>query len=103
MRIRQGEGGKDGKGLLKDLTLTAADTNPVMILIVDLFATAAVADDRVTVANRAMSQDQFGAEGEPQSVSGLPTLSGSGITRIVKKGGSATGCAWRGCTRSRTS
>jgi len=65
MRIREGEGGKEGKGLFTDLTLTAADPNPVMILIVSLFATATVADDRVTVANRAMSQDELGADGSP--------------------------------------
>lgn len=65
MRIREGEARKESKGLLADLTLAAADTNPVMILIVGLFAPTAVADDRVTVANRAMSQDKFGADGSP--------------------------------------
>jgi len=34
-----------------------------MILIVGLFATAAVADDRITVANRAMSHHELGAGG----------------------------------------
>jgi len=90
MRIREGEARKESKGLLADLTLAAADTNPVMILIVGLFAPTAVA--------MIVSRSQIGqcrrislAPTAAQSVSSLPTVSGSGITRIVNQGGSGTG------------
>ena len=65
MRVRERKKREKGEGLPASVAAAAADSNPVMMLIVCLLATASMADDRIALTNGASSQDDFGAARGP--------------------------------------
>ena len=56
---------QEGKGLATTVTDAAPDLNPVMMLIVSLLASAAVADNGVAIAHRASARNAAGTIGRP--------------------------------------
>jgi hypothetical protein len=65
VRVREREQREEGEGLPATGAATATDANPVVMLIVGLLATAAVADDRIAFTNRASPQDDLVAVSSP--------------------------------------
>ena len=57
MRIRERKQGQEREGLSTHRAATAANRNPIMMLIVRLLAAASVADDRLPLTYRASPQD----------------------------------------------
>jgi hypothetical protein len=58
VRVREGEGRKQGEGFPAVVTQTAAYLNPVMLFIVSLLTAPAMADDRVVFTERASSYEK---------------------------------------------
>ncbi len=83
MGIRKREAGKKGESRAAEVADAAANPDPVVILIVSLFAPLPVADDRVALTIRAMPNDRCGT-GDPPVRSRLPRAAESGIKRIVQ-------------------
>ena len=57
MRVRERKQREEGEGLPATRAATAANLNPVMMLVVCLFAAAAVADDRLLFTRGTLRQD----------------------------------------------
>jgi hypothetical protein len=55
--IRRRERRQERERRLTPIAIAAADRNPVMIFVVDLFPTTAMTDDRVAQANGTLAQD----------------------------------------------
>ncbi len=65
MRVRQRERRQKSEGSTATTANTTADHDPIVVSVVSLFSTAAVADDAIAVAIRALPQDDTGASGGP--------------------------------------
>jgi hypothetical protein len=63
--VRKRKQRKEGEGLPAARTTTAANPDPVMMLIVRLLAAPSMTDDRIARTNRAPPQDDFGAARGP--------------------------------------
>jgi len=63
--VRERKRRKKGEGLPATRAAAAADANPVVMLIVRLFAAASMADDRIAFTSGASPQDDFGAARRP--------------------------------------
>ena len=57
MRVRKREQREKGESLSATSAAAAMDPDPVVMLIVSLLATTSVADNRITLTNRASSQN----------------------------------------------
>src|SRR5947209_7298438 len=90
MGVRQRKPRQEGEGLPATGTAAAADTNPIVMLVVCLLAAVSMADDRILLTNGASPQNdprQLAA----QSISSLCDGAESGIKRIVPYRSSAPG------------
>jgi hypothetical protein len=65
MGVRERKPGQEREGLPATGTPSAANVNPVVMLVVRLLATTAMADDRILPTNRALPQNNLGATGRP--------------------------------------
>ena len=61
MAVRRRQWRQEGKRLSAPTADTAANPDPVMVLIMSLFASATVTDDGILLADRASAQDDFRA------------------------------------------
>ncbi|HLJ78126.1 MAG TPA: hypothetical protein VKT75_11970, partial [Acidobacteriaceae bacterium] len=61
MGVGRRKGRQEGERLAAPITKAAANPDPVMVLIVRLFAAATMTDDGILRANRAMAQDDLHA------------------------------------------
>ena len=59
MAVGRRKGRQEGERLAAPITKAAANPDPIMALIVRLFAAAAMTDDGIPRANRAMAQDDL--------------------------------------------
>lgn len=65
MGVRERKQRKEGEGLPAARATTAANPDPVVMLIVRLLAAPSMTDDRIARTNRALPQDDFGATRSP--------------------------------------
>ena len=65
MRVRERKARQEREGLPATGTAAAADANPVVMLVVCLFAAVSMADDRIVLTNGALPQNGFGTAGGP--------------------------------------
>lgn len=63
--VRKRKQRKEGEGLPATQATTAANPDPVVMLIVRLLAAPSMTDDRIARANRALPQDDLGATRRP--------------------------------------
>src|SRR5579864_1077729 len=61
MAVGRRKGRQEGERLTAPVAKAAANPDPIMVLIVRLFAAAAMTDDGILRANRAMAQDDLHA------------------------------------------
>jgi hypothetical protein len=65
MRVRKRKQREEGEGRAASTAVTAADPNPVVMLIVSLLSAPSVADDGIALTNRTMPQDDLVAISGP--------------------------------------
>ena len=65
LSVRKRKQRQEGEGLSATVAATAPDLDPIMVLIVRLFAAVSMADDRITFTSGASPQDDFGAARGP--------------------------------------
>jgi len=65
MGIGQGENGKESEGYFAPLAEAAASLDPVVTLVMSLFAPTAMADDRIALTLRTEANDRFGTSRRP--------------------------------------
>jgi len=65
MGVRKRKPRQEGEGLPAIGAASAADANPVVMLVVSLLAAASMTDDRIVLTNRALPQNNPGAAGGP--------------------------------------
>jgi hypothetical protein len=65
MSIGQGENRKESEGFFAPRAEAAASLNPVVTLVMSLFAPSAVADDRIAQTLRTEANDLYGTSRRP--------------------------------------
>ena len=68
MGIGQGENGKESETCFAPRAEAAASHNPVVTLVMSLFAPSAMADDRIAQTRRTEANDQFATSRRPVKV-----------------------------------
>jgi hypothetical protein len=85
--VRQGENGKESESCFASRAEATTNPNPVVTLVMSLFAPSAMADDRIAQTRRTKRMISS-PPAAAQSKSGLQSFPESGIKRIVLLGGS---------------
>ena len=65
MGIGQGENGKESEGFFAPLAEAAASLDPIVTLVMSLFAPSAMADDRIALTLRTEANDRFRTSRRP--------------------------------------
>ena len=65
MSVREREARQESEGLPAAGTAATTDANPVVMLVVCLFAAVSMADDRIVLTNGALPQNGIGTAGGP--------------------------------------
>ena len=68
MGIGQGENGKESEGFFAPRAEATASRNPVVTLVMSLFAPSAMADDRIALTLRTEANDRFRTSRRPVKV-----------------------------------
>ena len=68
MSVGWGENGKEREGCFTPRAAAAPNPNPVVTLVMSLFAPSAMADDRIAQTHRTEANDLFGTSRRPVKV-----------------------------------
>ena len=63
--IRRRERRQEGERLPTQIAQASANLNPIVVMVVRLFAATPMADDRIAQTNRALTQDRFSTNLHP--------------------------------------